>query len=97
MKIYVRKDRATRTRTVRGVGREPPWSEVRRRVTRLEDGTILEDVEVTHVHLNDGTCQGIEHAASGSFGVQYHPEASAGPHDSRYLFSRFIDRMKSAR
>ncbi|MEQ8453548.1 MAG: glutamine-hydrolyzing carbamoyl-phosphate synthase small subunit [Sandaracinaceae bacterium] len=54
-------------------------------------------VEVTHVHLNDGTCQGIEHAASGSFGVQYHPEASAGPHDSRYLFSRFIDRMKSAR
>ena len=52
-------------------------------------------VEVTHVHLNDGTCQGVEHPASGSFGVQYHPEASAGPHDSRYLFSRFIERMKA--
>ena len=49
MKVYVRKDRATRTRTVRGVGREPPWSEVRRRITRLEDGTVLEDVVVTHV------------------------------------------------
>ncbi len=50
---------------------------------------------VTHVHLNDGTCQGIEHEPTGAFGVQYHPEASAGPHDSRYLFHRFIDRMRA--
>lgn len=57
---------------------------------RLPEGT-----RVTHVHLNDGTCQGIEHEATGSFGVQYHPEASAGPHDSRYLFARFIDRMRA--
>jgi carbamoyl-phosphate synthase small subunit len=49
---------------------------------------------VTHVHLNDGTCQGIEHEETGAFGVQYHPEASAGPHDSRYLFRRFIERMR---
>jgi carbamoyl-phosphate synthase small subunit len=48
---------------------------------------------MTHQHLNDGTCQGIEHEATGAFGVQYHPEASAGPHDSRYLFERFLDRM----
>jgi carbamoyl-phosphate synthase small subunit len=45
--------------------------------------------EVTHQHLNDGTCEGIRHVASGAFSVQYHPEASAGPHDARYLFERF--------
>jgi carbamoyl-phosphate synthase small subunit len=52
-------------------------------------------VRVTHVHLNDATCQGIEHEPSGAFGVQFHPEASAGPHDSRYLFRRFLDRMRA--
>jgi carbamoyl-phosphate synthase small subunit len=49
--------------------------------------------EVTHLHLNDGTCEGIRHTASGAFSVQYHPEASAGPHDARYLFARFTDSM----
>ena len=53
------------------------------------------ECRVTHVHLNDGTCQGIEHEPTGAFGVQYHPEASAGPHDSRYLFRRFIERMQA--
>jgi carbamoyl-phosphate synthase small subunit len=48
---------------------------------------------MTHVHLNDGTCMGIEHEASGAFSVQYHPEASAGPHDASYLFDRFVSRM----
>ncbi len=48
---------------------------------------------VSHVHLNDGTCEGIEHPESGAFGVQYHPEASAGPHDARYLFARFVERI----
>jgi carbamoyl-phosphate synthase small subunit len=47
--------------------------------------------ELTHLHLNDGTCEGIRHTASGAFSVQYHPEASAGPHDARYLFARFTD------
>lgn len=49
--------------------------------------------DMTHVHLNDGTCEGILHRESGAFSVQYHPEASAGPHDARYLFDRFVDNM----
>jgi carbamoyl-phosphate synthase small subunit len=53
--------------------------------------------ELTHLHLNDGTCEGIRHKETGAFSVQYHPEASAGPHDARYLFGRFIDQMEAAR
>lgn len=52
------------------------------------------DIELTHVHLNDGTVAGIELKAKKVFSVQYHPEASAGPHDSRYLFDQFINNMK---
>ncbi|MDG1333763.1 MAG: glutamine-hydrolyzing carbamoyl-phosphate synthase small subunit [Crocinitomicaceae bacterium] len=51
-------------------------------------------VEMTHVHLNDDTVAGIELVGKPVFSVQYHPEASAGPHDSRYLFDQFIDNMK---
>ncbi|HET8937514.1 MAG TPA: glutamine-hydrolyzing carbamoyl-phosphate synthase small subunit [Polyangiales bacterium] len=50
--------------------------------------------ELTHLHLNDGTCEGIRHIESGAFSVQYHPEASAGPHDARYLFERFVKTMR---
>jgi carbamoyl-phosphate synthase small subunit len=50
-------------------------------------------VSVTHVHLNDNTIAGIEIVGKPVFSVQYHPEASAGPHDSRYLFDQFIDSM----
>ncbi len=53
--------------------------------------------EVSHLHLNDGTCEGIEHGETGAFSVQYHPEAAAGPHDSRYLFRRFTDAIARAR
>jgi carbamoyl-phosphate synthase small subunit len=51
----------------------------------------------SHVHLNDDTCEGIEHPDTGAFSVQYHPEASAGPHDAKYLFDRFIDRIDKQR
>ena len=52
------------------------------------------DVEVTHVNLNDQTVEGIRHRQHPAFGVQYHPEASAGPHDSHYLFREFVDMMR---
>lgn len=48
-------------------------------------------VRVTHTNLNDGTVEGMEHRKLPMFSVQYHPEASPGPHDSRYLFGRFTD------
>ncbi|MDP3544425.1 MAG: glutamine-hydrolyzing carbamoyl-phosphate synthase small subunit [Elusimicrobiota bacterium] len=50
-------------------------------------------VKTTHVNLNDGTSEGMSHAELPAFSVQYHPEASAGPHDSRYLFERFRNLM----
>ncbi len=51
-------------------------------------------VNITHVHLNDDTIAGIELSGKPVFSVQYHPEASAGPHDSRYLFDQFISNIK---
>ncbi len=53
------------------------------------------EVEVTHVHLNDHTIMGIRLKNKKAFSVQYHPEASPGPHDSRYLFDRFLEMIKT--
>ena len=51
-------------------------------------------VEITHVNLNDDTIEGIKIKGKPAFSVQYHPEASPGPHDSRYLFDEFVDLVK---
>ncbi len=51
-------------------------------------------VKVTHMNLNDNTVEGIQHLALPAFSVQYHPEASPGPHDAKYLFDRFIAMMR---
>jgi len=56
--------------------------------------TIKDQVVMTHVNLNDKTCEGFQHKTLPAFSVQYHPEASPGPHDSRYLFARFIGMME---
>lgn len=52
------------------------------------------NVEVTHLHLNDNTIMGIRVKNKKAFSVQYHPEASPGPHDSRYLFDQFVAMIK---
>jgi carbamoyl-phosphate synthase small subunit len=56
-----------------------------------------DSVNVTHKHLNDDTIAGIEIVGKPIFSVQFHPEASAGPHDSRYLFDQFIHNMKQSK
>jgi carbamoyl-phosphate synthase small subunit len=53
-----------------------------------------DSVEVTHIHLNDNTVAGIRIKDKNCFSVQYHPEASPGPHDSAYLFDQFIESLK---
>jgi carbamoyl-phosphate synthase small subunit len=55
-----------------------------------EDAEANENIEITHVHLNDHTVAGIRMKNKNVFSVQYHPEASPGPHDSEYLFDQFI-------
>jgi carbamoyl-phosphate synthase small subunit len=54
------------------------------------------DLEITHVHLNDGTVAGMRMKSKNCFSVQYHPEASPGPHDSSYLFDDFISNIKKS-
>ena len=58
------------------------------------DSLPASDVEITHVNLNDQTNEGLRHRSLPLFSVQYHPEASPGPHDSHYLFRQFIETMK---
>lgn len=52
------------------------------------------DVEITHINLNDHTVAGLRHKTLPVFSVQYHPESAPGPHDSEYLFERFVEIMK---
>jgi carbamoyl-phosphate synthase small subunit len=55
------------------------------------------DFELTHVHLNDETVAGMRMKSKNCFSVQYHPEASPGPHDSSYLFDQFIANIKASK
>jgi carbamoyl-phosphate synthase small subunit len=59
------------------------------------DVKSIENVaKTTHLHLNDGTSEGLEAPEARAFSVQYHPEAAAGPHDALYLFDRFVQSME---
>ncbi|MFZ0635162.1 MAG: glutamine-hydrolyzing carbamoyl-phosphate synthase small subunit [Candidatus Acidiferrales bacterium] len=60
------------------------------------DSLPSSDVEITHVNLNDHTNEGMRHRSLPLFSVQYHPEASPGPHDARYLFDEFTRTMAEA-
>jgi len=61
------------------------------------DSLDPETVDVTHINLNDGTLEGFRHTRLPIMAVQYHPEASPGPHDARYLFREFAEMMASNR
>ena len=58
-----------------------------------EDAEKNKDIDITHIHLNDNTIAGISMKNKNCFSVQYHPEASPGPHDASYLFDTFIENI----
>lgn len=60
----------------------------------VDASSLPAEVELTHVNLNDGTLEGMRHRSLPAFSVQYHPEASPGPHDAHYLFGEFIRLMR---
>jgi carbamoyl-phosphate synthase small subunit len=60
----------------------------------VEPGSIKDAAVVTHINLNDNTVEGLHHNELPAFSVQYHPEASPGPHDARYLFEEFVKLME---
>ena len=62
-------------------------------VVKRSEAEANDNIEITHIHLNDDTLAGLKLKNKNAFSVQYHPEASAGPHDSRYLFDEFVENM----
>jgi carbamoyl-phosphate synthase small subunit len=66
-------------------------------VVKREEVENHNDFEVTHIHLNDETLAGMKMKNKNCFSVQYHPEASPGPHDSSYLFDQFIENIKESK
>lgn len=64
----------------------------------VDPNTVLDDkAEITHINLNDNTVEGLSFKNFNGFSVQYHPEASPGPHDSSYLFDEFISRIEESK
>lgn len=61
----------------------------------VDETSLPEDMEVTHRSLNDQTIEGVRHRSEPAYSVQYHPEASAGPHDSHYLFAEFQEMLRA--
>lgn len=78
----------------RGAGRAAPFLHVSQLAPQTQPNGTPIAVRITHVNLNDGTVEGMEVPELLCFSVQYHPEASPGPHDSRYLFEKFVRMMK---
>ncbi len=60
----------------------------------IDPDTLASDIQITHLNLNDRTVAGLKHKTLPLFSVQYHPEASPGPHDADYLFERFVQAMQ---
>jgi carbamoyl-phosphate synthase small subunit len=60
----------------------------------VDPDSLPSDTAVTHLNLYDGTVEGFRHTGKPIFSVQYHPEASPGPHDADYLFRQFLESME---
>jgi carbamoyl-phosphate synthase small subunit len=60
----------------------------------VDPGSLPSNTTVTHLNLNDHTVEGFRHVDKPIFSVQYHPEASPGPHDADYLFKQFLETME---
>jgi carbamoyl-phosphate synthase small subunit len=86
-------------------GNQPVRDEPSRAVTitshnhgfAVTPGSLPDEVEVTHLNLNDGCIEGLRHKSKPIFSIQYHPEASPGPHDANYLFDEFVTVIRHAR
>ena len=63
----------------------------------VDPQSLPADVEVTHINLNDGTCAGLLCQPKKAMSIQYHPEASPGPHDADVCFEQFIEMLKAER
>ena len=63
----------------------------------MDDVNKNDNIDITHVNLNDDTVEGISFNHKNCFSVQYHPESSPGPHDSRYLFDQFVTRINESK
>lgn len=63
----------------------------------VDPQSLPADVEVTHINLNDGTCAGLLCQPKKAMSIQYHPEASPGPHDADVCFEQFIEMLKTER
>jgi carbamoyl-phosphate synthase small subunit len=63
----------------------------------IDAESLTAEIEITHLNLNDRTIAGLQHKTLPCFSVQYHPEASPGPHDADYLFGKFVTQMRQGR